>query len=137
MSEFDLLVDMHKHMQRQGPGSPRVTKKAIELTGLMGRKNLEIADIGCGTGGQTLSLASKLDVLFNHGYEALEHFILPENCWTDHYYLPLQESYKSFLERQGHSQVAMDLVASDKTESEMYMKYKQYYSYGFYIARKL
>ena len=61
MKEFDLLVDLHKHMQRQGPGSPRVTEKAIELTGLMDRRELDIADIGCGTGGQTLSLASHLD----------------------------------------------------------------------------
>ena len=61
MNEFDLLVDLHKQMQRQGPGSPQVTQKAIELTGLMGQKNLEIADIGCGTGGQTLLLASHLN----------------------------------------------------------------------------
>lgn len=52
MDQLDLLVDLHKHNRRQGPGSPRVTERAIELTGLMGQKNLEIANIGCGTGGQ-------------------------------------------------------------------------------------
>jgi len=61
MNEFDLLVDLHKYNLRQGPGSMNVTEKAIELTGLLGQKNLRIADIGCGTGGQTLTLASHLD----------------------------------------------------------------------------
>ena len=61
MNGFDLLVDLHKHNQRQGPGSPQETKKAIELTGLMDQKNLKIVDIGCGTGGQTLTLARHLD----------------------------------------------------------------------------
>lgn len=249
MNEFDLLVDLHKYNQRQGPGSPQLTKKALELTGLTGQPKLEIADIGCGTGGQTLNLASlldgkitavdlfpdflkilsmravksgfekrittieasmdnlpfgdnvfdliwsegaiyimgfengirhwkrhlksggilavsditwitdsrpqelerfwkrecpeistvsaKLEVLKKQGYEILSHFILPKDCWIDHYYLPLQDSYQSFLERQGHSQEAKDIIASDKTEFEMYMKYKHYYSYAFYIARKL
>ena len=82
------------------------------------------------------TVSAKLQVLENHGYEVLAHFILPEDCWIEHYYLPLQKSYKSFLERQGHSQEALNLIASDKSEFEMYMKYRQYYSYGFYIARK-
>ena len=60
MNEFDLLIDLHNHMQRQGPGSTYVTEKAIELTGLKAKRNLEIIDIGCGTGARTLSLASHL-----------------------------------------------------------------------------
>jgi len=247
MNEFELLVDLHKYNLRQGPGSPQVTKKAIELTGLLDQKNLEIADIGCGTGGQTLDLARfldgkitavdlfaeflemltirasekglshriipqeasmdnlpfennifdliwsegaiylmgfengigqwlrhlkpggilavsditwitdsrpeeleqywqrecpeidtvsvKLDVLKKQGYEAIGHLILPEDCWIEHYYLPLQESYKPFLERQGHSQEAIDMISSAESEFEMYLKYRQYYSYGFFIAR--
>lgn len=247
MEEFDLLIDLHKHMERQGPGSPLVTEKAINLSGLKGQKKLEMIDIGCGTGGQTLTLAEhlhgnitavdlfpeflsvlstralekdlnnkivtveasmdklpfgdkqfdliwsegaiylmgfengishwkrhlktggilavsditwvtesrpseleeiwekecpgivtisgKLKILEKKGYELLDHFILPEDCWTEHYYLPLQKSYTSFLERQGHSQGAHDLVDEYKMEFEMYLKYRQYYSYGFYIAR--
>jgi len=246
MNEFDLLVDLHKYNLRQGPGSPQLTKKAIELTGLLDQKNLEIADIGCGTGGQTLDLARFLDgkitavdlfpefldvlsaqivekglnkrittteasmenlpfgndlfdliwsegaiyimgfengirqwlrhlktggilavsditwitdsrpkeleqiwekecpgidtasgkikILEKLGFEIVTHFILPEDSWIEHYYLPLQNSYKAFLERQRHSQEAIDLVADHKREYDMYMKYKQYYSYGFYIA---
>ena len=61
MNEFSLLIDLHRHQQRQGPGGVDETRKAINLTGLVRRKDLKIADIGCGTGGQTLTLAESLD----------------------------------------------------------------------------
>ena len=61
MNEFELLIDLHRHNQRQGPGGVKETEKAIGLTGLENRVNLNIADIGCGTGGQTLILAKNLD----------------------------------------------------------------------------
>lgn len=248
MHEFELLVDLHRKNPRQGPGSTAVTEEALKLTGLEGRKELSIADIGCGTGGQTLTLATKLDghitavdlfpeflaeltsrareagvdhrlsthrasmedlpfepeefdliwsegaiylmgfekgisawrrflkpggiiavsdicwltetrpveleefwlrecpeidsveaklkVLTRKAYTPLGHFVLPQECWIENYYLPLQNSYTGFLERQKHSQSARDLVDQDVQEFEMYLKYKDYYSYGFYIAKK-
>ena len=59
---FDLLIDLHKDGERQGPGSEEQTLRAINLSGLIGSsKKLEIADIGCGTGASTLVLASNLN----------------------------------------------------------------------------
>lgn len=43
-------------MQRQGPGSPEVTLKALSFIDNLTSESL-IADIGCGTGGQTMVLA--------------------------------------------------------------------------------
>lgn len=57
MTEFELLIDLHKDGSRQGPGSPEVTKKAFDLTGIEKSDSPRIADIGCGTGAQTLTLA--------------------------------------------------------------------------------
>ena len=34
MNEFSLLIDLHRHQQRQGPGGVDETRKAINLTGL-------------------------------------------------------------------------------------------------------
>ena len=51
MDELTLLADLHKAGLRQGPGSPDVTRRAMVLAGLDGSRPLEIADIGCGTGG--------------------------------------------------------------------------------------
>ncbi len=249
MNEFELLIDLHRYNQRQGPGGVGETEKAIGLTGLENEENLNMADIGCGSGGQTLTLAKKLDghitavdlfpefleelkvrsgkegldhristltasmddlpfgeeefdliwsegaiylmgfekgitkwiqhlkpggilavsdiswitekrpdalekfwaeecpeidtvdaklkVLETQGYAPLGHFILPEDCWIENYYRPLQESHDTFLERQGHSNEARELVKLDTHEYEMYLQYKEHYSYGFYVAKKL
>jgi len=60
VTELELIVDFHKDAERQGPGSKEITKRAIELTGLHTSDDLKIADIGCGSGAQTLVLAKQL-----------------------------------------------------------------------------
>jgi len=62
MDTIKLLVDLHLHGNRQGPGSAAQTRAAIALAGLADRPGpLRIADIGCGTGASTLVLAQDLD----------------------------------------------------------------------------
>ena len=61
MSEIELIIDLHKNSERQGPGSEKETLLALELTGMRHNEKIKIADIGCGTGGQTITLAQKLD----------------------------------------------------------------------------
>jgi hypothetical protein len=57
-SELELLLDLHRGNPRQGPGSEAMTLRALALTGLDRDRPLRIADIGCGTGAQTLTLAA-------------------------------------------------------------------------------
>lgn len=246
--ELQLLIDLHGDTPRQGPGSPDETRKAMALAGIDESRSIQIADIGCGSGAQTLTLAEnsnaritavdlfpeflerlqrdaraaglqervttleasmdnlpfadeELDVAWSEGaiynigfeegikqwrrflkpggylvasevswitgarpaeieeywagqypqidtisgnirkleqqgYSPTAHFILPEYCWTEHYYGPLQERFPSFLSRHGHSDAAKAVVESEKREIGMYEKYKGYYSYGFYIGQK-
>jgi ubiquinone/menaquinone biosynthesis C-methylase UbiE len=56
--EFDLniIYDYFRNTPRQGPGSPEITLKALSFIDGLTRKS-KIADIGCGTGGQTMVLA--------------------------------------------------------------------------------
>lgn len=61
MDDLELLLDLHLRNHRQGPGSDDDTRRAIRLSGLQDRTGLRVADIGCGTGAQTLVLASELD----------------------------------------------------------------------------
>ena len=62
MMDFELLIDLHKDGIRQGPGSEYHTRLALQLSGLDGRsEQLNIADIGCGTGASALVLASTLN----------------------------------------------------------------------------
>lgn len=54
--EYQMICDYFSLVDRQGPGSPEVTVRALDFVGgLPG--DARIADIGCGTGGQTLVLA--------------------------------------------------------------------------------
>jgi ubiquinone/menaquinone biosynthesis C-methylase UbiE len=55
--EFDLniIYDFFSKTERQGPGSPEETLKALGFIGGLTEKS-KIADIGCGTGGQTMVL---------------------------------------------------------------------------------
>jgi len=61
MDDLKLLIDLHITADRQGPGGEAETRRAVELSGLSKRRNLRVADIGCGTGASTLVLAKTLD----------------------------------------------------------------------------
>jgi SAM-dependent methyltransferase len=54
--EVELICEYFAGLERQGPGSPDVTIKALGFVEGLGA-DARIADIGCGTGGQTMVLA--------------------------------------------------------------------------------
>lgn len=79
--ELSLICEYFSNLQRQGPGSPEATLKALSFINNL-TAGSRIADIGCGTGGQTMVLAQNapghitgLDLfpdfitLFNHNAE--------------------------------------------------------------------
>jgi ubiquinone/menaquinone biosynthesis C-methylase UbiE len=249
MNDYQLLIDLHKGANRQGPGGDEATQMSLDLARVDLSASLRIADIGCGTGASTLLLArllnaqitavdflqdfldvlesraddigvsdkvntlccsmdslpfeddefdiiwsegaiynigfqkgiiewsrflkpggllvvseitwttavrplelqehwdaeypeidvasSKMGVLEKNGYSPIGYFVLPENCWLANYYRPMQENFELFLERHGYSEEARVIVEAEECEIELYEKYKAYYSYGVYIARKL
>jgi SAM-dependent methyltransferase len=248
MNELELLVDLHREGRRQGPGGDEETRLAITLSGLRGRKELRVADIGCGTGASTLVLARELDatvtavdllpeflgqleaaaegerlstrietlaasmdelpfgersldaiwsegaiynmgfengvrswrrfltpggilavseltwltserpaeldehwmreypevatasaklgILEANGYSPIGYFPLPDRCWLDHYYYPLQQRFEPFLKRHAHSEAAAALVAAEEREIDLYERNRAFVSYGYYVARR-
>jgi ubiquinone/menaquinone biosynthesis C-methylase UbiE len=249
MTHFDLLIDLHKNNPRQGPGSDAITQRALKMTSLSAKADLQVADIGCGTGAQTLVLANhlqgritaidlfpafldklaqkareqelaekiktleasmdalpfepnSLDLIWSEGavyilgfetgirywhqflkpggylavseitwltdnrpkelddywkaaypeidtaankikqleqdgYNLIDHFFLPPECWINNYYEPLDDTTPAFLERHSNSAAAQAVVAENNEEFALYEKYQDYYSYGFYIAQKV
>ena len=81
--------------------------------------------------------SSKTGILEKNGYSPVAYFVLPEHCWLDNYYRPMQDRFEEFLYRNGNSERAQAIVDAEKTEIALYEKHKGYYSYGVYIARKL
>lgn len=248
MTELELIIDFHKNSERQGPGSFEETIKAINFINLPKDRKLRIADIGCGSGGQTITLAQNLNgqitavdlfpefldelnkkskklgltdkiitlknsmddlpfnnqefdiiwaegAIYNIGFEKgvkiwkeylksggflalseitwitnsrpceIEEFwkleypeidtastkirILEENdftlegyfnisqkSWITNYYKPMEARFEEFLKRNNNSKLAQKVVDDHKAEIDLYKKYSNYYSYGFYIARK-
>ena len=60
MDEMELMMHLHRNNKRQGPGSEDATNLAVTLAKIDREKSYKIADIGCGTGEQTISLAKML-----------------------------------------------------------------------------
>lgn len=248
MDDLELLVDLHRIGARQGPGGDEETRRAIALSGLVGARELRVADIGCGTGASTLVLAEELDAhlvaidlledflrlldgearqrgrgeqitsvaasmdalplpdgsldaiwsegavynvgfergvqdwrrllrpggvlavseltwltgerpaeLEDHwaseypevgtasaklavlevcGYTPIGYFPLPERCWLENYYRPLQERFDGFLARHGHSEGARAVVEAERHEIDLYERFAPFVSYGYFVARR-
>lgn len=61
MTELELIIDLHENSERQGPGSEKDTLKALGFLNLPTDQKLKVVDIGCGSGGQTITLAKTLN----------------------------------------------------------------------------
>jgi len=246
--DFNLICEFFSNMERQGPGSPDATLKALSFIDNLTDKSL-IADIGCGTGGQTMILAQhapghitgldlfpgfidlfnanatklnlqnkvkgivgsmdnlpfqeeELDLLWSEGaiynigferglnewrkylkmggyvavsesswftderpdeinkfwmdaypeidtipnqvakiykagYLPVATFILPEICWIEHYLTPKIRAEKIFLNKYAGNKNAEEFIVSQRYEEELYRKYKEFYGYTFFIAKKV
>jgi len=246
--DFNLICEYYSSLDRQGPGSPEVTIKALSFIDNL-TADSRIADIGCGTGGQTMVLAhhtlghitgidlfptfidlfnlnakklnlqdrvsgivgsmenlpfhnEELDLIWSEGaiynigferglkewhkflktggyiavseaswftdkrpleidkfwqdaypeidtvsnkvaqmqaagYLPMATFILPENCWMEHFYTPQVLSQQNFLEKYKGNKTAEELIANQRHEAELYYKYKEYFGYVFYIGKTI
>ena len=59
LSMIDILLETHIGLERQGPGSSEAVEQALGFLRPLNQFS-KIADLGCGTGGQTLLLAKYL-----------------------------------------------------------------------------
>ncbi len=83
------------------------------------------------------TIPNKLAQLQNAGYIPVATFILPENCWTENFYVPQVAAQEAFLKKYTGNRTAEELVANQREEAKLYAKYKAYYGYAFYIGKKL
>ncbi|MBT3702562.1 MAG: class I SAM-dependent methyltransferase [Alphaproteobacteria bacterium] len=81
--------------------------------------------------------STKIKVLEENGYAPIGYFVLPESCWLENYYRPLQEGFPDFLARHEDNEMATSIIDAEKNEIALYKKYKSCYSYGMYVAQKI
>ena len=76
-------------------------------------------------------------VLERHGFAPLGYFVLPEACWLENYYCPLERRFAPFLAAHGNSAAARALVEAERGEIALYERYKALFGYGYYVASKV
>jgi SAM-dependent methyltransferase len=108
-----------------------------EITWTTNDRPIEIEEYWAGEYPEIDTASAKINILENSGYSPVGYFILPEHCWLDNYYRPMQSSFCAFLARNDNNEKAQAIVDAEKTEITLYERFKQHYSYGVYIARKL
>ena len=80
--------------------------------------------------------SSKIATLERLGFSPIGYFPLPEHCWLDNYYRPMQQRFSDYLDRHGGLAGARAVVTAEEKEISLYERYKAFVSYGYYIARK-
>jgi len=80
--------------------------------------------------------SGKMTVLERLGFSPIGYFTLPEHCWIDNYYRPMQQRFPAYLDRHDNSEAARAIVATEEKEIALYQRYSAFFSYGYYIARK-
>jgi len=85
---------------------------------------------------EVASASCKLGQLEEAGYKPIGYFPLPQECWLENYYRPMQSRFEGFLERHGNSDEAWKVVKAEQTEIDLYERYTDYVSYGFYVAKR-
>jgi SAM-dependent methyltransferase len=246
--DYNLICEYYSSLERQGPGSPEVTIKALSFIDNLTNES-RIADIGCGTGGQTMVLGQnapgqitgidlfptfidvfnfnsaklhfqnrikgvvgsmenlpfqneELDLIWsegsiynigferglnewhkliktggyiavseaswftkerpaeiaefwnveypeidtipnkvvqmqNAGYIPIASFVLPENCWTEHFFSPQVKAQEAFLKKYEGNKTVEEFIASERHGTQLYYKYRKYFGYVFYIGKKI
>lgn len=107
-----------------------------EITWLTAERPAELDEHWSQEYPEVATASTKLAVLERHGFTPVGYFVLPERCWLDHYYRPLQQRFDDFLARHGHSDAARAIVDAEQHEIALYERFAAHVSYGFYIARR-
>ncbi len=108
-----------------------------ELTWLTQARPAALQDHWLAAYAEVDTAAAKMTVLQDNGYSPVGYFTLPQRCWLNNYYHPLQARSAEFLARNKHSTAAKAIVAAEEHEIALYERYAAFVGYGYFIARKI
>lgn len=108
-----------------------------ELSWFTGERPIEIEEFWMDAYPEIDSIPNKVEQMQKAGYIPVASFILPENCWTEHFYAPQVPAQEIFLKKHAGFKAAEDFIANQRHEEQLYSKYKEFYGYVFYIGKKI
>jgi len=82
------------------------------------------------------TIAHKIAQMQQAGYRLQAAFVLPETCWTEHFYAPQAAAQATFLRQHPDDPAVAAFIETERKEAALYAKYKSYYGYVFYIGQK-
>ena len=116
--------------------APQAILAVSEITWLTHERPREITEYWQSEYAQIDTASAKMEVLESNGYAPIGYFSLPSECWTGNFYAPLTEQVHVFEARHPDSEAAGLISAAEKEQIELYERFSEFYSYGFYIARR-
>lgn len=81
------------------------------------------------------TVEENIETIRNSGYRLIGSFVLPSKSWWDNYYTPIETKLPYLKEQYKDNEEAMQVIAYEETEIEMFRKYSDYYGYAFYIMQ--
>lgn len=83
------------------------------------------------------TISNKVSQIQRAGYIPVATFILPEICWTENFYDLQVTVQKKFLKKYAGNEAVEKFIEYQRHEAKLYDKYKEFYGYVFYIAKKI
>lgn len=108
-----------------------------EVSWFTDERPAEITDFWMDAYPEIDTVPNKVKQVQKAGYIPVASFILPENCWTEHFYAPQIKAQEAFLKKYAGNKTAEDFIANQRLEEQLYNKYKAFYGYVFYIGKKI
>ncbi len=108
-----------------------------ELTWLTNERPKELEQYWMQEYSEVALASEKLAILEKNGYSAIGYFPLSKRCWLENYYHPMQARFTEFLSRNDNSEPAQAIVAAEKQEISLYERFSAFFSYGYYVAKKV
>ena len=81
------------------------------------------------------TIDGNVEIIRNSGYRLVGSFVLPSKSWWDNYYTPIEAKLPSLKAKYKDDEEALQVIACEETEIEMFRNYSDYYGYVFYIMQ--
>lgn len=84
---------------------------------------------------QMKTVEENLTIARKAGYRVVGWFTVPESSWWDNYYTPIRAKLPALESKYQGNPEALQILACEELEIEMFRKYSTYYGSVFYILR--